>query len=31
MGVVDALLHEGARQGSEIVVNGITFSFGDHM
>lgn len=31
MGVIDRLLHEGARQGSEIVVNGITFSFGDHM
>jgi len=31
MGVIDALLNEGARQGSEIVVNGITFSFGQHM
>lgn len=31
MGVIDALLQAGASQGSEIVVNGITFSFGDHM
>lgn len=31
MGVIDALLAAGASQGSEIVVNDITFSFGDHM
>lgn len=30
MGVIDELLQQGAAQGSEVVVNGIVFSFGDH-
>lgn len=31
MGVVDALLKEGARQGSEVVINGIPFSLSDDL
>ncbi len=30
MGVIEELLQQGASQGSEVVVNGIVFSFGDH-
>ncbi len=32
MGVIDELLQQGAAQGSEVIVNGIVFSFGgQHM
>jgi GTP-binding protein len=30
MGVIDELLEQGATQGSEVIVNGIVFSFGTH-